>query len=45
MFRDFPQRGEKVRTMDSVQQVVTFEDMGRSAPRIYIVLNNKKAEF
>jgi hypothetical protein len=41
MHRDFPQRGDKVRTAHSVQQVATVEHMGRNVPRIYIVLDNK----
>jgi hypothetical protein len=45
MHKYFPQRGSKVRTLHSVQQVVTFEDMGRNVPRIYATLDNKKVEF
>jgi hypothetical protein len=45
MFRDFPQRVEKSRTTHSVQQTTTIEDMGRSVPRIYATLANKKVEF
>jgi hypothetical protein len=45
MFRDCPQRGEKVRTAHSVQQVATVEDMGRNVPRIYATLDNKQVEF
>jgi hypothetical protein len=45
MHRDFPQRGDKVKTMYNVQQVVTIEDMGRYVPRIYVALDNKKVEF
>jgi hypothetical protein len=45
MHRDFPQRGEKVRTVHSVQQAATVEDMGRNVPRIYAALDNKQAEF
>jgi hypothetical protein len=45
MFRDCPQGGEKVRNAHNVQQVTTVEDMGRSVPRIYVALDNKKVEF
>jgi hypothetical protein len=45
MYRDFPQRGEKERTVHNVQQVVTVEDMGRNVPRIYTALDNKQVEF
>jgi hypothetical protein len=43
--RDFPQRGDKARTVHNVQQVTTVEDMGRNMPRIYAALENKKVEF
>jgi hypothetical protein len=45
MFRDFPRRGEKVRTVHDVQQAETVEDMGRIVPRIYVALDNKQAEY
>jgi hypothetical protein len=45
MFRDFPQRREKLRTTHNVQQAVIVEDMGRSVPRIYVSLDTKQAEF
>jgi hypothetical protein len=34
MYRDFPYRDEKVRTMHNVQKVYIVEDMGRSMPNI-----------
>ena len=34
MCRDFPQIGEKVRTVHSVHQVATVEDMAKNIPRI-----------
>jgi hypothetical protein len=45
MFRDFPQRGEKVRTKHHIRQVAIVEHIGVSVPRIYAVLDNKKSEF
>jgi hypothetical protein len=45
LHKDFLQRGDKVRTMHNVQQVVIVEDMGRNVPRIYIALDKKKDEF
>jgi hypothetical protein len=45
MFRYFPHRGEKVRTVHNVQQDETMEDMGRNVPRIYATLENKQAEY
>jgi hypothetical protein len=45
MYKYFPHRGENVRTVHNVQQPETVEDMGRSVPRIYAVLDNKQAKF
>jgi hypothetical protein len=45
MYRYFPQRGEKVRTIHNVQQAETMEDMGINVPRIYAALDNKQVEF
>jgi hypothetical protein len=45
MFRDCPQRGEKVRNTHNVLKDATFEEMGGSVPRIYVALDNKQAEF
>jgi hypothetical protein len=45
MFIDCPHRGEKVRTIHSVQQAEIVEDMGRNVPRIYASLDNKQAEY
>jgi hypothetical protein len=45
MYRDFPHGSERVRIVHNVQQARTVEDMGRSVPNIYAVLDNKQAEF
>jgi predicted aspartyl protease len=45
MYRDFPHRSERVKTIHSAQQDETIEDMGRSVPKIYAALDNKQAEF
>jgi hypothetical protein len=45
MFRDFPHRGEKLRTVHNVQQAETIEDMGINVPRIYAAMDNKQAEY
>jgi hypothetical protein len=44
MYKHCPQRGEKIKTTHSVQQVVIVEHMGKNVPRIYI-LDNKQVEF
>ena len=45
MYRYFPHRGEKVRTVHNAQQVVIVEDMGINVPRIYVSLDNKQEEY
>jgi hypothetical protein len=40
-----PHRGEKGRVVHNVQQAKIVEDMGRDVPRIYVALDNKKAEY
>jgi hypothetical protein len=45
MHRDFPQRGEKARTVHNVHRVATIEDMGINVPRICAALDNKQVEF
>jgi hypothetical protein len=44
LYRACPHRGER-RTMQKIQEDDTIEDMGRSMPRIYAVLENKQVEF
>jgi hypothetical protein len=44
-YRDCPHKNDKVRVVHNVQQVETMEDMGKSVPRIYASLDNKKDEF
>jgi hypothetical protein len=45
MFRYCPHRGEKVRSVHNVQQAKTVANMDRNVPRIYVALDNKKAEY
>jgi hypothetical protein len=40
---NFPHIKDKVRVVNNVWQSETMEDMGRSVPRIYAALENKKA--
>jgi hypothetical protein len=44
-YRDCPHRKDKARTVHTVQQAETVEDMGSRMPRIYAALDNKQAEF
>jgi hypothetical protein len=44
-YRDYPHRKDKVRTVHTVQQAETMEDMGNIIPRIYAALDNKQEEF
>jgi hypothetical protein len=45
MYRDCPHKSDKVRVLHNVQQKEIVEDMGRSSPRIYGALENKKEKF
>jgi hypothetical protein len=42
---DYPHRKDKARTVHTVQQAETVEDMGSRMLRIYAALDNKQAEF
>jgi hypothetical protein len=44
-YRDFPHKNSKARTVHTIQQDETVEDMGSRMPRIYTTLDNKQAEF
>jgi hypothetical protein len=44
-YRDFPHIKDRARTVHTVQQAKTVEDMGSRMPRIYAALDNKQAEF
>jgi hypothetical protein len=44
-YRDCPHRKDKARTVHTVQQAETVEDMHSRMPRIYVALDNKKEEF
>jgi hypothetical protein len=45
MYKDFPHRREKVRTVHNVQQDDIVEEMSINVPRIYVALYNKQYEF
>jgi hypothetical protein len=44
-YKDCPQRNDKVRVVDNIQQEEIVEDMGSRIPRIYAALDNKQVEF
>jgi hypothetical protein len=44
-YRDCPHKNGKARTVHTVQQAETVEDMGSRMLRIYAALDNKQAEF
>jgi hypothetical protein len=44
-YRDCPHRKDNARTVHTIQQVETVEDMGSRMLRIYAALDNKQAEF
>jgi predicted aspartyl protease len=44
-YRDCPHKNSKARTVHTIQQAETVEDMSSRMPRIYAALDNKQAEF
>jgi hypothetical protein len=40
MYKDFPHREEKMRTLQNIQEATTVEDMGINIPRIYATLED-----
>jgi hypothetical protein len=44
-YRDCPHKNGKERTVHTIQQAKTMEDMGSRTSRIYAALDNKQAEF
>jgi predicted aspartyl protease len=45
LYRDYPHKGERMRTVHNIQEVETVDDMGGNMPRIYVALENKQAEY
>jgi hypothetical protein len=41
MYKDFPHRKERVKTVHNIQEATTVKDMGR----IYVALNDRQAEY
>jgi len=45
MHKDFPHKGDSMRTMHNIQKVGTVDDVGRSMPRIYTTLENRQEDY
>jgi hypothetical protein len=45
MYKYCPHRGDKMKTLHSIKQEETIEDMGKSMPRIYAALDNRQADY
>jgi hypothetical protein len=43
LYKDFPHRGDKMKTMHNIQEASIVEDMGISIPRIYAALEYRQA--
>jgi hypothetical protein len=41
MYKDFPHKGDNMRTVHHIQEAGIVEYMGRSMPRIYVALDNR----
>jgi hypothetical protein len=44
MYKDFPHKQDKMRTLHNIQEDTTMEDMGRNIPRIYASLEDHQKE-
>jgi hypothetical protein len=44
MYKYFPHREDKMRTLHNIQEATTVEDMGKNIPRIYAALEDRQAE-
>jgi hypothetical protein len=45
LYTDLPHKGENIRIVQNIQEFDIVEDIGRSMPRIYASLDNKKLEY
>ena len=45
LYRDYPHKGERMRTIHNIQEVETIEYMIGRMPRIYASLDNKQEEY
>jgi hypothetical protein len=45
VYRECPQKGERMRFVHNIQEDETMEEMGRNMPRIYATLDNKQAKY
>jgi len=45
MYKDFPHKEERMRNIHNIQEANTFEDMGRSMPRIYVALDKNQSKY
>jgi hypothetical protein len=45
MYKYCPHRGDKMKTLHSIKQEETIEDVGKSMPRIYAALDNRQADY
>jgi hypothetical protein len=44
MYKDCPNKEDKMKTMHNIQEATTVEDMGRNIPRMYAALEDQQAE-
>jgi hypothetical protein len=45
LYRDHPQKGERMRNVHNIQEAKIVENMGGRMPRIYATLENKQIEY
>jgi hypothetical protein len=45
VYKDCPHKGDRMRNVHNIQEAATVEDMGRSVPRIYAVMDNRQVDY
>jgi hypothetical protein len=45
MYKYFPHRGDKMRTLHSIKKKDIVEDVGKIMPRIYAALENRRVDY
>jgi hypothetical protein len=45
LYRDYPHKEERMRTVHNIQEAEIIEDMGGNMQSIYVSLDNKKQKY
>jgi hypothetical protein len=45
LYEDYPHKEDRMRSMHNIQEFDIVDDVGRSMPRIYVALENRRADY